>query len=144
MNGNMQITDVAFDAASTTSSARVSDDHSSHCSGKPEPEQIPTVPQVPSDVAKSLSLGKFKSADARIGRVRKITMDGNVQSVEKIFKIIRERNIEFDSDDEDAKGASESDEVQRKDDADKDRYKKLYKKCRKLVERANSTWSHTR
>ena len=51
---------------------------------------------------------------------------------EIIFKIIRERDVEIDSDDEDDDGIA-GDWIRRRKDCDKEMYKSMFKKCRNLV-----------
>ena len=72
----MQISELQLDAVSS-SSASISDDQSSHSSGKPEPEQITMAPEVPTEIMKTLRISEIRSSDARIGKMTKITEDGN-------------------------------------------------------------------
>ena len=88
-------------------SVSTSDDLSPISDDMPEEEEIPFAPEVvASGLPKSLFIAQFVNDDPRIGIMTKIMDDGNSQKIERIFKIIREREIEFDSDDEDSKSAS--------------------------------------
>ena len=60
--------------------------------------------------------------------------DGEVKHIEKIFRIVKERTVEYDSDDEEAKAERDSDKTVRRHDLCKDEYVKIYKKYRKLVQ----------
>ena len=58
--------------------------------------------------------------------------DGKVRRQERIFKIIKERSVEVDSEEEEAT-PSERDDVDRKCSVNKDLYKSVYRKSKKLV-----------
>ena len=77
----------------------------------------------------SSSSDKSSRKDARIGVFVKVREDGRVKQTEKIFKIIKEKDSEVDSDDE----TCESDDISRSCEIDKDTYKNVYKKSKKLI-----------
>ena len=68
--------------------------------------------------------------NARIGIFKRVKEDGRVKQTEKIFKIIKEKDFEVDSDDE---SSSSSDDISRSCEIDKDMYKSVYKKSKKLI-----------
>ena len=57
--------------------------------------------------------------EARVGMVARTNDDGQVNTVERIFKIIRECNIEFDSEDEEAIDMPQNNGVERNNHTDK-------------------------
>ena len=57
--------------------------------------------------------------EARVGIVARTNDDGQVNTVERIFKIIRERDIEFDSEDEEAISMPQNNGVVRNHHTDK-------------------------
>ena len=57
--------------------------------------------------------------EARVGMVARTNDDGQVNTVERIFKIIRECNIEFDSEDEEAIDMPQNNGVERNHHTDK-------------------------
>ena len=86
-------------------------------------------PSSPSTSSSSSGSEKSSKKDARIGVFVKVREDGRVKQTEKIFKIIKEKDSEVDSDDE----TCESDDISRNCEIDKDTYKNVYKKSKKLV-----------
>ena len=57
--------------------------------------------------------------EARVGMVARTNDDGQVNTVERIFKIIRECNIKFDSEDEEAIDMPQNNGVVRNHHTDK-------------------------
>ena len=63
-----------------------------------------------------------------------IRSDGRRKNIEKIFKIVRERDNECSSDDEED-GSTCANSVSRHDDANKEEYSRVYKKCKKIMKK---------
>ena len=61
--------------------------------------------------------------------------DGQVKTTQKIFKIIEERDTEFDLID-DGVINQDNDDIERSKDVNKDLYKSIYRKSKKLVKRS--------
>lgn len=71
---------------------------------------------------------------ARVGKMILIRSDGRRKNIEKIFKIIRERDNECSSDDEEDASTSAT-SVSRHADASKEEYSRVYKKCKKIMKK---------
>ena len=59
---------------------------------------------------------KSAKKSGKIGRMTQVKEDGEVKHIEKIFRIVKERSVEYDSDDEEAKAERESDKTVRRHD----------------------------
>ena len=104
-----------------------------------------SLPNIIDSFSTQISLGQNGGQDVqkadkayqkrtRIGIYRISKDDGQTKVLERIFKIIKERDIEVDSDEEDACQLAKLEKrIHRRRNCDKDQYTSLYKKSRKLV-----------
>ena len=59
--------------------------------------------------------------------------DGSFRRTEKIFKIIKEKPVEIDSEDEESEA---EDDISRSCEVDKDQYKSVYRKSKNLIKKS--------
>ena len=95
----------------------IKDDYSGQFCGQMECENSSEIDNRPlSPPATRPSPTNPTKKSGKIGRMTQVKEDGEVKHVEKIFRIVKERSVEYDSDDEEAKAERESDKTVRRHD----------------------------